>query len=165
LVFAASGDSNRAESLVRDLVKRFPSRTILRSYWLPTIRAQIALAKRPQEAIQALEAAELVELGAPLSTQGPPCLYPVYVRGEAFLSARHGTEAAIEFQKLIDHPGITWGCATRSLSHVGLARAHALNGDRAKARAAYQDFLTLWKDADPDIPILQQAKAEYANLQ
>jgi serine/threonine protein kinase/tetratricopeptide (TPR) repeat protein len=165
LVLAGSGDSNRAESLVRDLVKRFPSRTILRSYWLPTIRARIALAKKPQEAIQALEAAELVELGAPLSTQGPPCLYPVYVRGEAFLSARHGTEAAIEFQKLIDHPGITWGCATRSLSHVGLARAHALNGDRAKARAAYQDFLILWKDADPDIPILQQAKAEYANLQ
>jgi serine/threonine protein kinase/Tfp pilus assembly protein PilF len=164
-VLAGSGDSKHAEALVHDLEKRFQSRTLLRSYWLPTIRAQIALAQnRPQEAVQALEAAEHVELGVPLSTQGPPCLYPAYVRGEAFLAAGHGTEAATEFQKLLDHRGITWGCATRALAHVGLARAYALKGEAAKARAAYQDFFTLWKDADPDVPILKEAKAEFAKL-
>ncbi len=164
-VLAGSGDSNRAESLIRDLQKRFPSRTMLRSYWLPTTRAQMALAKgKPQDAIKALEEAEPVELGIPLSTQNPPCLYPVYVGGEAYLAAGMGAAAAAKFQELIGHRGITWGCATGVLAHVGLARAHALVGDTAKARAAYQHFFALWKNADSDIPILKQAKAEYAKL-
>ena len=92
------------------------------------------------------------------------CLYPVYVRAEAYLSAQQGTAADGEFQKILDHRGLLWNCATGALAHLGLARALALQGDAAKARAAYNDFLALWKDADPDIPILKQAKAEYAKL-
>jgi predicted Zn-dependent protease len=92
-------------------------------------------------------------------------LYPVYVRGQAYLAAHQGSEAAREFQKIVDHPGITIGDAFGVLAHLGLARAYALTGDTAKARAAYQDFFTLWKDADPGIPVLKQAKAEYAKLQ
>jgi eukaryotic-like serine/threonine-protein kinase len=164
-VLAGSDDSKRAESLMQELQKRFPSRTILQSYWLPTIRAEIALGrKQPQEAINALHAAAPVELGVPFSTQDPPCLYPVYVRGEAYLAAGEGTAAAAEFRKLMDHRGITWGCATGALSRLGLARAYTLQGDTAKARASYEDFFALWKEADPDIPILKQAKAENARL-
>jgi eukaryotic-like serine/threonine-protein kinase len=91
-------------------------------------------------------------------------MYPVYIRGQAQLSAHNGTAAATEFQKFLDHRGITLNFPLGALAHLGLARAYAMQGDSAKARAAYQDFLTLWKDADPDIPILQQAKAEYAKL-
>jgi predicted Zn-dependent protease len=92
------------------------------------------------------------------------CLIPAYVRGQAYLRARQGSAAAGESQKFLDHRGLVWNCATAPLGHLGLARAYALAGDTAKARAAYQDFLTLWKDADPDIPILREAKAEYAKL-
>ena len=166
LLLAGSGDAKRAEALIQDLQKRFPFHTMVQSYWLPTIRAQIALVnQQPQQAIDVLRAALPVELGQALSTQGPYCLYPVYVRGEAYLAAGQGGVAAAEFQKLIDHRGITWSCATGALARFGLARAYAMPGDNAKARTAYQDFLTLWKDADPDIPILKQAKAEYAKLQ
>src|ERR1700680_5058359 len=112
-----------------------------------------------------LQAVLPVELGQPLSTQGSPCLYPVYVRGEAYLAAGQGSAAAAEFQKLIDYRGITWSCTTGALARLGLGRAYTLAGDKTKAHAAYQDFLALWKDADPDIPILKQAKAEYAKLQ
>jgi hypothetical protein len=91
-------------------------------------------------------------------------MYPVYVRADAYLSAQQGAAAA-EFQKILDHRGLLWNCATGALAHLGLARAYAMQGDTANARAAYQDFLTLWKDADPDIPILKEAKAEYAKLQ
>jgi len=103
------------------------------------------------------------------------CLYPTYIRGEAYLAAGQGTEAATEFQKIIDHSGIVWNCWTGALAHLGVARANALqsrnsqgadaDSARIRALAAYKDFLTLWKDADPDIPILKQAKAEYAKLQ
>ncbi len=166
LVLAGSGDAKRAEALMQDLQKRFPIHTMVQSYWLPTIRAQIALVnQQPQQAIDMLQAAGPVELGQPVSTQGPYCLYPVYVRGEAYLAAGQGGAAAAEFQKLIDHRGISWSCATGALARLGLGRAYTLAGDKAKARAAYQDFLTLWKDAEPDIPILKQAKAEYAKLQ
>jgi hypothetical protein len=89
----------------------------------------------------------------------------VYVRAEAYLSAQQGSEAAVEFQKILDHRGLLWNCATGALAHLGLARAHVLQGDNTKARAAYQDFFALWKDADPDIPILKETKAEYAKLQ
>jgi eukaryotic-like serine/threonine-protein kinase len=147
------------------LQKRFPFHTMVQSYWLPTTRAQIALVnQQPQQAIVMLQAALPVELGEPLSTPGPPCLYPVYVRGEAYLAAGQGSAAAAEFQKLLDHRGITWSCTAGALARLGLGRAYALAGDKTKAHAAYQDFLALWKDADPDIPILQQAKAEYAKL-
>jgi eukaryotic-like serine/threonine-protein kinase len=166
LVLAGSGDIKRAESLMQDLQKRFPFHTIVQSYWLPTIRAQVALVnQQPQQAIDILQAALPVELGESLSTQGPPCLYPVYVRAEAYLAAGQGSAAATEFQKLIDHRGITWSCTTGALARLGLGRAYALAGDKTKAHAAYQDFLTLWKDADHDIPILKQAKTEYAKLQ
>jgi serine/threonine protein kinase/tetratricopeptide (TPR) repeat protein len=166
LVLAGSGDAKRAEALMQDLQKRFPYHTMLQSYWLPTIRAQIALVnQQPQQAIDTLQAALPVELGQPLSTQGPYCLYPIYVRAEADLAAGQGGAAAAEFQKLIDHRGISWSCATGALARLGLGRAYALAGDKAKARVAYQEFLTLWKDAEPDIPILKQAKAEYLKLQ
>jgi Tfp pilus assembly protein PilF len=91
-------------------------------------------------------------------------MYPVYVRGQAYLSAKQGTAAAAEFQKIIDHRGLVENCPTGALAHLGLARAYVLAGDNAKAHAAYNDFLTLWKDADPDIPILKDAKAEAASL-
>jgi eukaryotic-like serine/threonine-protein kinase len=166
LVLAGSGDIKRAESLMQDLQKRFPFHTVVQSYWLPTIRARIALVnQQPQQAIDILQAALPVELGESLSTQGPPCLYPVYVRAEAYLAGGHGSAAAAEFQKLIDHRGITWSCTTGALARLGLGRAYALAGDKTKAHAAYQDFLALWKDADPEIPILKQAKAEYEKLQ
>ena len=165
LVLAGSGDTKRSESLMQELQKRFPFHTTVQSYWLPTTRAQIALVnQQPQQAIDMLQGAVPVELGVPLSTQGPSCLYPVYVRGEAYLAAGQGSAAAAEFQKLIDHRGITWSCTTGALARLGLGRAYALAGDKTKAHAAYQDFLALWKDADPDIPILQQAKAEYGKL-
>jgi eukaryotic-like serine/threonine-protein kinase len=93
------------------------------------------------------------------------CLYPVYVRAEAYLSAQQGASAAAEFQKILDHRGLLWNCATGALARLGLGRAYAMQGDTAKARAAYQDFFALWKDADPDIPILIAAKSEYAELQ
>src|ERR1700730_13816938 len=165
LVLAGSGDTKRPESLTQDLHKRLPFHTMMQSYWLPTTRAQIALVnKLPQQAIDVLQRAVPVELGEPLSTQGPPCLYPVYVRGEGYLAAGQGNAAAAEFQKLIDHRGITWSCTTGALARLELGRAYALAGDKSKAHAAYQDFFTLWKDADPDIPILKEAKADYAKL-
>jgi len=99
-----------------------------------------------------------------VSSANNSCLYPTYLRGEAYLASRQ-EGAAAEFQKIIDHPGLVWNCATGALAHLGLGRGYALAGDKAKARAAYQDFLTLWKDADPDIPVLKEAKAELARLQ
>ncbi|SRR5713101_3356912 len=111
-----------------------------------------------------------VETAAPYELGTPPPLqlgtmYPVYVRGEAYLKAGKGQQAAAEFQKLIDHRGIVLNFPLGALAHLGLARAYALQGDSAKAKAACQDFLALWKDADPDIPIVKEAKAEYAKLQ
>jgi tetratricopeptide (TPR) repeat protein len=176
LALAMAGDTARAESLAEDLDKRFPLGTQMQSLWLPAIRAQVALdQKNPPSALNALQAASLIELGnIPFITNGS-CLYPTYVRGEAFLAAGQGGAAAAEFQKIIDHSGIVWNCWTGALAHLGVARANALQSKtsqgadadvaRARALAAYKDFLTLWKDADPGIPILKQAKAEYAKLQ
>jgi len=98
-------------------------------------------------------------------TQNPSCMLSVYVRGQAYLDWHQGMAAAAEFQKLVDHPGIVWNCSTGALAHLGLARANVLQGDTAKAKAHYEDFITLWKDADPDIPILIAAKDEYAKVQ
>jgi serine/threonine protein kinase/Flp pilus assembly protein TadD len=175
LAFAMAGDSVRAESLAQDLGKRFPLDTQMQSLWLPTIQAQLALeTKNPTAALNILQVSYSTELGAILFSSNISCLYPVYVRGEAYLAAGQGNAAAAEFQKILDHSGIVWNCWTGALAHLGLARANALqsrtsqgaDADAARVRglAAYKDFLTLWKDADPDIPILKQAKAEYARL-
>jgi predicted Zn-dependent protease len=127
---------------------------------VPTVKAAIKLADG-----NAAEAVTLLEptLGYELGNEGP--LYPPYLRGQAYLRAHNGTAATIEFQKILDHPGMVANDPIGAFAHLGLARACALKGDTARARAAYQDFLTLWKDADPDIPILKEAKAEYAKLQ
>jgi len=163
LALALSGDRSRAEKLAAALDKTFPLHTQVQRYWLPTIRAAVALEhKDPNRAVDLLEETSTIELG---ETGSPVALAPVYVRGETYLALLDGDRAAAEFQKFIDHRGLVsifpWG----ALAHLGLARAYALQGDTAKARAAYQDFLALWKDADPDIPILKEAKAEYAKLQ
>jgi len=171
LAFAMAGDTGRAESLAQDLGKRFPLDTQLQSLWLPAIQAQLALngdRKNPTTALNALQAASAIELG-------DGCLYHVYIRGEAYLVAGQGSAAATEFQKILDHSGLVWNCWTGALARLGVARANALESKtsqgadadaaRVRALAAYKDFLTLWKDADPDIPILKQAKAEYAKLQ
>jgi eukaryotic-like serine/threonine-protein kinase len=137
----------------------------LKVYWLPTIRAAIELdSNDPAKALMLLEAAAPYELAQPPQFQ-LGTMYPVYVRGEAQLTAHNGAGAAAEFQKFLDHPGVTINFPLGALAHLGLARAYALSGDSAKAKTAYQDFFGLWKDADPDIPILKEAKAEYAKLQ
>jgi hypothetical protein len=126
----------------------------------------LALASgKPAAAIERLQAAAPLELGENPFLLNISCLYPVYVRGEAYLAAGQGSAAGSEFQKIIEHGGIVWNCSTGALAHLGLARALALTDDKAKARAAYQDFFALWKDADPGIPILIQAKAEFAKQQ
>ena len=176
LALAMAGDTARAESLAQDLGKRFPLDTQMQSLWLPAIQAQLALDKKnPAAAVTALQAASPIELGSISFVANISCLYPTYVRGEAYLAAGQGSAAAAEFQKILDHSGIVWNCWTGALAHLGVARANALQAKttqgadadaaRVRALAAYKDFLTLWKDADPDIPILKQAKAEYAKLQ
>ena len=175
LAFAMAGDTARAESLAQDLGKRFPLDTQMQSLWLPAIQAQLALDKKnPAAALNALQAASPIELGQIPFVNNISCLYHVYVRGEAYLAAGQGSAAAAEFQKILDHSGIVWNCWTGALAHLGVARANALqartsqgadaDAARVRALAAYKDFLTLWKDADPDIPILKEAKAEYAKL-
>jgi eukaryotic-like serine/threonine-protein kinase len=166
LGYASADDAAHAQLLADDLAKRFPRDTVVQSVWLPTIRAQIeASHKNSARSIELLQVAAPYELGMLTGSAPNSCLYPVYVRAEAYLSAQQGQLAAAEFQKMLDHRGLLWNCATGALAHLGLARAYVLQGDTAKAKAAYQDFLTLWKDADPDIPVLKQAKAEYAKLQ
>ena len=151
-----------AQPLVDDLQRRFPEDTIVRFSYLPVLRARTALNQAdPVRAIELLQVAVPYELGARLDL-GP--LYPIYVRGEAHLAAHQGAEAAIEFQKILDHRGVVGSDPIGALAHLQLGRAQALSGDKIKAKAAYQAFLTLWKDADRDIPILEQAKAEYAKL-
>ena len=160
LALAFAGDTERASTLADDLANRFPDHTIVQSYEVPTIRAKLALSHDdPSGAIEILQAAVPYEL----SDSG--ALYPVYVRGQAYLAAHKGKEAVAEFQKIHDHPGIVVNAPIGTLAHLGLGRAYALSGDKTKAKSAYQHFLTIWIDADPDIPILKQAKAEYAKLQ
>ena len=167
LTLALAGNSSRAQTLADDLEKNFPEDTSVRFSYLPVLRAILALNRRqPSRAIEVLESAAPYELGTPRSNlQGFfGTLYPVYVRGQAYLSAHQGAEAAAEFQKIIDHRGILVSDPVGALAHLQLARAFALSGDTAKAKSAYQDFLTLWKDADSDVPVLKQAKTEYAQL-
>ena len=144
--------------------------------WLPAVRAQLALnRKNPAAAVSALQAASPVELGEFIYLNNGSCLYDVYLRGEALLELRQGAAAAVEFQKILEHSGIVWNCWTGALAHLGVARANALlaktaqgaDADAARVRAlgAYRDFFAIWKDADADILVLKQARAEYAKLQ
>jgi DNA-binding winged helix-turn-helix (wHTH) protein/tetratricopeptide (TPR) repeat protein len=163
LALARAGDTAGAEKLAAELDKAFPLGTLVQRYWLPTIRAGIALERKdPNRAIEFLKATSTVELGQ--ITQFTIYLCPAYLRGEAYLTLHDGNRAAGEFQKFIDHRGLVMNFPWGALARLGLARAYAMQGNTAKARAAYQDFLTIWKDADPDIPILNQAKAEYARV-
>ena len=162
LALARADDTTGAEKLAAELDKTFPLDTLVQRYWLPTIRAAVAMERKdPNQSVELLKESSDIELGSPNNLVA---LVPVYVRGAAYLALGDGQRAAAEFQKFIDHRGVVTNSPWGALARLGLARADALQGDTAKARAAYQDFLTLWKDADPDIPILKQAKAEYAKL-
>jgi eukaryotic-like serine/threonine-protein kinase len=179
LALAIAGDTARSESMAEGLAKRFPLNTHLQTLWLSPIQAQLALNKKDAGlALNNLQAASYpVELGQIDFAFNTSCLYPTYLRGQAYLAAKQGAPAAAEFQKIIEHSGIVWNCWTGALAHLGIARANALestvspaqsaDADAARVRAltAYKNFLTLWKDADPEIPILKQAKSEYAKLQ
>jgi tetratricopeptide (TPR) repeat protein len=164
---ALAGDFSRSQALASDLEKRFPEDTSVQFSYLPALRGLFALNRHePQKAVELLQAA------APHDFAVPPIdfntffggLYPVYVRGEAYLAAHQSTQAVTEFQKILDHRGIVAGDPVGALARLQLGRVFALLGDKIKAKTAYQDFLTLWEDADPDIPILTQARAEYAKL-
>jgi eukaryotic-like serine/threonine-protein kinase len=176
LAFARAGDTARAESLAQQLGKRFPLDTQMQLLWLSAIRAQLALdRKNPSLALIALQSASAIELGNIPFGNNASCLYPVYLRGEAYLAIGQGGPAAAEFQKIVDHSGIVGNCWTEALAHLGVARANALqsrtsqdddaDAARVRAIAAYKDFLTLWKDADADVAILNEAKTEYTKLQ
>jgi tetratricopeptide (TPR) repeat protein len=166
LALASAGDTARAEKLAAELEKTSPLDAGVQRYWLPTIRAGIALERKdPNRAIELLKVAIPIELGFPTNGTISLSLCPVYLRGEAYLMLHDGNRAAAEFQKFIDHRGLVANFPWAALARLGLARAYAAQGNTTKARTAYQDFLSLWKDADPDVPILNQAKAEYAKLQ
>jgi hypothetical protein len=179
LAFALAGDAAQAETLARDLAKRFPLDTQMQSLWLPAIQAQLALNhKDPALALKVLQVTSpSLEVGlvAFAANASGSCLYPTYIRGNAYLAAGQGTAAAAQFQKILDHGGIVWNCWTGALAHLGVARANALEAKTSqgadtdaahiRAVAAYKDFLALWKDADPDIPIVKEAHAEYSRLQ
>ena len=165
VAFARAGDIPHARSLADELEKAYPTNTTLKLYWFPIVRAAIALGnQKPGDAMVALEAVAPYEFGEP-----PPfqigTIYAAYIRGEAYLANHNGAAAAREFQKFLDHRGLAVNYPLASLAHLGLARAYVLAGDSAKAKATYRDFLSLWKDADPEIPILKEANAEYAKLQ
>ena len=167
---ALSGDSPRSQTLTDDLSRRFPEGTVVRFTYLPTLRALLALKRsQPTNAVELLQTAIPYEGGTPIEggsefLLGADNLYPAYVRGVAFLAARRGREAAAEFQKILDHRGIVISDPVGALAQMQLGRAYVLARDKDRARTAYRDFLTLWKDADPDIPILKEAQREYASL-
>jgi len=175
LAFAMAGAAARADQLVQELDKAAPLNTQLQELWLPAIRAQVELSHGNALSVVHAFHASTVELGAILFSENLSCLYPAYVRGQAYLAAEQGNAAATEFQKILDHDGLVWNCWTGALAHLGVAHANVLlfkssrgaDADAARVRAltAYKDFLTLWKDADPDIPILKQAREEYVRLQ
>jgi len=177
LAFAVVGDAARSESLALELTKRYPLGTHMQLLWLPTINALLTMQRKdPTAALNALQSASTVEFGMlPFGNTNTSCLYPIYVRGRAYLAAGQGSAAATEFRKILDHGGIVGNCWTGALARLGAARAHALqsrtaqgadaDAARVRALAAYKDFLTLWKDADPDVPVFRQAKAEHARLQ
>ena len=172
LALAMAGDAAKAEALANSLDERYPLDTQMQTLWLPAIRAQLALRKNDTTGSLSLLQAELpIEFGNINFVNNLSCLYPTYLRGQAYLAAGQGSQAAAEFQKILDHSGMVWNCWTGALAKLGVARANALQAKnatgadaemaRTRALAAYKDFLTLWKDADPDIPIYKEAKAEY----
>ena len=166
LAFARAGDPERAQKLADESQREAPLDTVVINYWLPTVRAAIEIDRNnPSKAIEFLDAAAALETGQVTEMELGALLYPVYVRGQAYLMLHQGAEAATEFDKLVDHPSMLANNPLFVLAHLGLARAYALEGQSEKSRAAYQQFFTLWKGADPDIPILKAAKAEYAKLQ
>ena len=177
LAYAMAGDIARAQTLTQDLNQRYPLDTQMQSLWLPGIQAQLALDRKiSADAVNQLQLAlPPIEYGQISFISQMSCLYPTYIRGQAYLAAGQGTQAAAEFRKILEHSGIVWNCWTGALARLGVARANALqtknstgadaDAARVRALAAYKDFLTLWKDADPDIPIYKQATAEYAELQ
>ena len=167
LALSRIGDVSRAETLARDLAERFPLNTAINHYWLPAVQASIEMTrKNPAKALEDLRTTAEYELGTPLPQfEVGGSLYPVYIRGQVYLLLHQGKEAATEFQKLLDQRGVVVNCPLGALARLQLGRSYAMQDDAVRSRAAYQDFFRLWKDADPDIPILKQAKAEYAKLQ
>jgi hypothetical protein len=165
LGLARSGDTALAQALIKELESKNPFNTLIKSYWLPTLRASLEIhAGNPQTAVSLLQGAARYELGEMSSVSSISNMYPTYVRGQAFLMTHNGSAAATEFKKLLDHRGVVQNSILGALSRLQLARALVMMGDIDGGRKQYGDFLSLWKDADPDIPILQQAKAEYAKL-
>jgi tetratricopeptide (TPR) repeat protein len=164
IALALAGDSGEAARIANGLAKQYPRDTVLRMQLLPMVQAGMALAHgTPQNAIDALAVGAAYEWGQPQQTVNFT-LAPIYMRGEAYLALRRGDAAAVEFQKIIDHPALTLNGPIGSLVWLQIARAYALQGEKAKARGAYERFLELWKDADADLPTLQAAKAEFAKL-
>jgi eukaryotic-like serine/threonine-protein kinase len=166
LTLARTGDAGRALAIAEELEKQFPVNTVLNHYWLPTIRAYIEIYRgNPAQALKFLETAAPYDLAFPQPQfEESGLLYPAYVRGQAYLLLHRGKEAATEFQKFLDHRGVAINTLLTSLAHCQLARALSMSGDTSGARKAYQDFFALWKDADPDIPILKEARGEYAKM-
>ena len=167
MALARIGDSSRANALADELQKTHPQDTLVQFYSLPSIRAAAELSRGgAAKAEEFTERARPYELASPST---PPtdlrALYPSYIRGQAYLAMHRGNDAAVEFQRILDHRGLNGNSPLGALAHLQIGRAYAMSGDPAKARAAYQDFLGLWKDADSGIPILKQAKDEYAKLQ
>lgn len=167
LALALTRNSTRVRSLADDLARRFPEDTLVQFSYLPTLRAQLALNRKDAtQAIETLQVALPYDLALEPTTGALLLsLYPVYVRGYAYLAARRGTEAAAEFKKIVEHPGVVANEPIGALAHLGLGRAYALQGEVAKSRAAYADFFARWKNADRGIPRLAEAKAEYSTLQ
>jgi eukaryotic-like serine/threonine-protein kinase len=164
IALAGSGDSSEAQRLAGDLAKKYPEDTMVLANFLPDIRAAAALkANNADKAIEELLPSVPYELGSP-DLDLDFALYPVYFRGQAYLMKKQGKAAATEFQKIVDHPGVVQNEIIGALAHLGLGRSYVLAGDSAKAKTEYQNFLSLWKDADPELPILKQAKQEYEKL-
>lgn len=165
LVLARAGETQRAQAILDDLRARYVSNTIVQSVWIPTIRAQAELlTKNPSGAVQVLETAAPYERGQMIGNLSNCCLLPIYLRGEAYLAAGQGVQAIGEFQKILDDKGVVVNCWAGALARLGQARAQVLAGYTAAARTSYQNFLKDWKDADPDVPVLKAARAEYAKL-
>jgi hypothetical protein len=164
LTLARAGDTARAKQLVKELQKEYPVNTLLKLYWIPTIDAMSEVGEgNPTQAVLDLEPAAPYEMGS--AGTAVASLYPAYVRGLAHLLERNGSAAVLEFQKHLDHRGLMANYVTGALAHLQIGRAYALASDTAKAKAAYQDFFHLWKDADPDVPVLKEARAEFEKLQ
>jgi hypothetical protein len=165
MVAALSGDTAQAQKLAEDLNRRFPEVTLVQFTYLPAVRGLLAAHRgNSQEAVENLYPLSSHERVTPLDWVAP-YMVPTYIRGEAHLALHQVSDAVADFQMIVDNAGVVQNCPIGALAHLGLGRAYALQVNTGKAKAAYQDFLTLWKDADPDIPILKQAKAEYAKLQ